>query len=142
VTVQTYIGTLVVEECCRCGVAFGLTADLQRVFLDDRNRSFYCPNGHRQHYTGKTDAQRATERAERAEALAERRLASMYAARDQAAAAERSARTLKGHVTRLRNRIAAGLCPVPSCRRNFLDVKVHIATEHPAWAHEHPDALT
>jgi hypothetical protein len=142
VTVQTYIATLAVEECCRCGVAFGIPADLQRAFLDDRNRYFYCPNGHRQHYLGKSAEQKERERAERAEALAERRLASMYAARDQAAAAERSARTLKGHVTRLRNRIAAGICPVPSCRRNFLDVKVHIATEHPAWAHDHADALT
>lgn len=139
---QLYTGTLVVETCPTCHVIHGVPRDMIDRAHADHSRGVYCPNGHRWVYIGKTTAQKERERAE----LAERRLgwAEARANRidlERQAEANR-ARTLKGHVTRLRNRIAAGVCPVQSCRRNFANVREHIASEHPAWAHDHPDALT
>lgn len=138
---------LFVSDCAHCGIVFGMTSGLEARRRSDGGR-FYCPNGH--HLTfGESDEDRLRKRAE----LAERDAAG--ARRRQGWAEERAdridlerqaeanrARTLKGHVTRLRNRIATGVCPVQTCRRNFPNVREHIASEHPTWAHEHPDALT
>lgn len=134
---QTFIGTLVIEYCCKtgCGVAFGMPADLHRRRRDDHDW-FYCPNGHAQHYTDKSDVEKAREQ-----------LASMQRQRNRAREEtefyriaheheRRSAAAHKGHATRIRNLIAKGVCPVPGCRRNFSNVKDHIATQHPNW-HQH-----
>jgi hypothetical protein len=45
--------TIITETCYSCGVLFGMAEDLRDNRLRDR-RSFYCPNGHGQSYTGKT----------------------------------------------------------------------------------------
>lgn len=138
---QTYTGTLVVTDCCNCGMTFGVPAEFNRARLSDK-ASFCCPRGHWQAYVGKTAEQEQRERAERAErrqGWAEERANRLELERQAEA---NRARTLKGHITRLRNRIADGVCPVQGCRRNFANVKAHIATEHPDWAHDHPEALT
>ncbi len=139
---QTYIGTLYIQTCCHadCGLVFGMPVDFDTARRRD-HKTWYCPRGHGQSYTGKSDLEKERERAERAERNAEYLRTSRQAAWDQAGAAERSARAYRGHLTRLRNRIAAGVCPVQSCRRNFTNVKAHIASQHPEWAHDHPDAL-
>lgn len=139
---QLYTGALVVETCPTCHVTHGVPRSMIDRALADHSLSIYCPNGHSWFYTGKTTAQKERERAE----LAERRLgwAEARANRidlERQAEANR-ARTYRGHITRLRNRIAAGLCPVQGCRRNFANVKAHIEFQHPEWAHDHPDVMT
>lgn len=45
----------------------------------------------------------------------------------------------KGQITKMRNRIANGVCPVPGCKRSGFDnVASHIATVHPNF-HAHQD---
>ncbi len=134
---QTFIGTLVIEYCCKtgCGVAFGMPADLQQRRLNDRG-TFHCPNGHPQHYTGKSDIEKAKERTEQAERNAKFANGQASFWRERAQESARSAAAHKGHATRIRNLIAKGVCPVPGCRRNFANVKDHIATQHPDW-HQH-----
>ena len=119
----------------RCGVAYGLT---QR-YIDARTKDraeWRCPNGHPVWFPGKTPEQ------ERDEARADARRARIAraAAEDQADAAERSARAYRGHVTRIRNMVARGICPVAGCRRNFTNVREHMASEHPDF-HVH-EAVT
>ena len=41
------------EECCNCGVIFGINSRLHRN-LKETKRTFYCPNGHGQSYTKST----------------------------------------------------------------------------------------
>jgi hypothetical protein len=139
---QNFTDTLIVETCCQaaCGVTFGIQRDHQRR-LRQTHDTFYCPNGHGQHYTGQTDAEREKSRREAAERQTRYARAARDAALDQAEAAERTARAYKGHVTRLRNRIANGVCPVPGCRRSFVNVRAHITGQHADWAHEHEEAL-
>ncbi len=112
--------------CCDCGVLFGTEAG-----YDDRRRkdrkSFYCPNGHAQSYTGPTAEQRLRERME----MTERQL---EAARQLARHENGRARAFKGHATRLRNSIAQGFCP--ACDTKFPDVEQHMADKHPDF---HPN---
>lgn len=130
---------LYVEECCACGMVFAMPSDWQQVRRRQRD-TFHCPAGHAQHYTGKTPEQQQRERAEQAEAAAaaERRRATQ--AEEAARYQRRRVAALRGHLTRMRNRIAAGVCPVPGCQRTGLTQTLrHIRTKHPDWLHDHPE---
>jgi hypothetical protein len=141
------VGTiaLYVSDCAACGIIFGITEEFEERRRKD-GKPLYCPNGHDLVFNdGKTADQVALAKAEERARVAEQRRvwaeSRESAQRREREAAERSLRTTKGHLTRLRNRIAAGVCPVGSCRRNFANVKAHIESQHPEWAHDHPDAL-
>lgn len=127
---QTFTGTLVVVHCCACGVPFGMSQGMHDTRRND-HQSFYCPAGHRQFFPAKSVEERLRQRLAVAED-SER----FY--RQQAATARRSAAAQKGQVTRIRNLIAKGVCPVPGCRRNFTNVRDHMATVHPDF-HRHED---
>jgi hypothetical protein len=135
----TYSGELTITRCW-CGIRVGIPAELYRQMQNDHKHAAFCPLGHEFVY-GKNDADRLREQLATAKRQAEFARASRDAAWDQARAAERSARAYRGHLTRLRNKIANGVCPVAGCRRHFDNVQAHIAGEHPAWAAEHPEAL-
>lgn len=129
-TVRT---TLVVEECCRCGTVFAFADELRQKCLDDRGpngRQFYCPNGHAQHYTGATAAQRL----ERELSWSRDRAARIERERDHAEARRRGQ---LGANTRLKKRVANGVCPC--CKRTFKDLARHMTGQHPEFV-EKPDA--
>ena len=42
-------------ECYKCGIVFWVSASLRRRWRD-KGETFYCPNGHDQHYTKSTVA--------------------------------------------------------------------------------------
>lgn len=132
--------TLVVEECCSCSMLFAMSEEFQQRALDDRGPQgvvFYCPRGHKQWYTGETEKQKLARQLKN-----EQQSTRWYA--DQLAAAERDAEherrskaAIKGHMTRLRNKVAAGVCPVGACRRPFHALQDHLASVHPGWLEEH-----
>jgi hypothetical protein len=119
------IYTLVQQTCCNCGVLFGMEAGFDKQRRDD-HKSWYCPNGHSQFYSGKSEAQRLQEQLDAARSLAKRES-------NRRTAAERSAIAYKGHATRLRNRIAQGFCPA-GCDQQFPDIQDHITTQHPDFS--------
>lgn len=132
--------TIEVQACVSCSILWGAP----EAFFDNRRKdgkSFYCPNGHSLSYhETETDRQR-----NRADAL-DRRLRSAQDTadrwRDNAERERRSAIAYKGHLTRVRKRIANGVCPVPGCKRSgFTKVMAHIETCHPEWLHEHPEVM-
>lgn len=47
-------------SCCDCRITFWITQKHNKELLRCHNL-FYCPNGHGQNYTGKTEAQKAKE---------------------------------------------------------------------------------
>lgn len=122
---------LVRESCCNCSVVFAMPSELCDRRRND-HQTFYCPNGHPQYYTGKTDAQKERERRE----AAERDLEFVRQQRDSAlksnsglrAVATRRARDLE----RLEERVLAGVCPC--CHRTFQNLHRHVKTKHPAFA--------
>ncbi|GAA3009220.1 hypothetical protein [Microbacterium aurantiacum] len=125
---QTFTGQLTVQTCCVCGIAFGVEARYDAARRED-HKTFYCSAGHGQSYTGKTEAQKLREQlatAERRRGWAE---AILTSTRDQLAATERSLRGHKAAKTRIKNRIAAGVCPC--CSRTFQNLSRHMAGQHP-----------
>jgi len=132
-TTQTFTGTLVVQDCCVCGITFGVPADFDRRRLDD-HKSFYCPAGHAQSYTGKTEAQKLREQLARTQQQRDNAYSSNTSLRDQLGATERSLRGHKAAKTRIKNRIAAGVCPC--CNRRFENLARHMSGQHPNYNHQ------
>ena len=58
-------------------------------------------------------------------------------ARDRAARVEHSARATRGHLTRVKRRVAAGVCPC--CNRTFKQLARHMSAKHPAYAEQSPN---
>ncbi len=111
----------VTEHCCNCGMAFGMTKIFQNKRLND-HKSFYCPAGHGQRYTGKSDAQEAREELERVRSQLE-------AESGRAALLEREAEEAKRAHGRRRARIKNGVCPC--CNRQFQNLLSHMRSNHP-----------
>ena len=131
---------LYVVDCPTCGILHGVPEDLK-----DRRVAgggwIYCPNGHSWHFI-ETEVDKQRKRADSLAAQLGRSETAQRAARDQAQAAERSAAAYRGVATKMRNKIANGVCPVPNCRRHFTDVQAHIASKHRDWAIEHPEVMS
>jgi hypothetical protein len=114
--------TLESVTCYLCGVAFGMPSGLRAKRLED-SKTFYCPNGHGQHYT-ETEATRLRRQLELKTNEADRQ-------RERAERKERQLIAAKGRITRAKNRVAAGVCPVNECHRHFNNLGRHMATKHP-----------
>jgi hypothetical protein len=137
VTTMTYTGKLQVVDCGVCHIPFAMPAELYRQLQDaDDDGTFWCPAGHRLHFTDPTGKQLRRQLAAAQESARAAR-AARTAAEDQAAAAERSARAYRGHATRLRKRVAAGACPA-GCHLTFTSLAEHMAAEHPGFESEEP----
>lgn len=118
--------TYTVIDCCSCGALFAVP-DLVNAELLSSGRSFYCPNGHSQRYSDSLQKQLKAERDNVARLNA--RIAQERAHSD---ALERSRRATKGQLTKVKNRVAKGICPC--CNRSFADLAAHMATKHPNYA--------
>lgn len=133
--VITDLRSLVTETCCRCGVLFAMESVFRDQMLQDRSRQFYCPNGHAQHYAGKSDAQKLREAEERIERL-NRRVAN----EQEAVRSERAGRiAVQGHLTRAKKkleRVEKGVCP--ECNRSFTDLRRHMVSKHLLASHHEP----
>lgn len=112
--------TFATETCCKCGIAFAMTVDFQRRRRADRG-TFYCPAGHGQHYTGKSEEQKLREKVEQLE----RDNASAF--NSAARAREERDQIARAH-TRMRTRVMNGVCPC--CNRTFQNLLSHMRSEH------------
>lgn len=139
----TFSTTLGLEECCSCHMTFAMPVDFQRQRRRD-HKIFTCPNGHQQHYTGPSDEEKLRAQIASLEGDVTAARADRNRARLLAEHAERSARAYKGHLTRIKTRIAAGVCPVAGCRRSGFEkdrILKHLHEKHPAWCADHPEAV-
>lgn len=123
--------TFVIEDCCSCGIQFGMPADHVKNLRRDHSW-FYCPNGHTQHYTAKSDAELRRE-AERkaASAIEDARIARM-----EADEARMKLRKAEAEAKRIAKRSAAGVCPC--CNRSFVQLARHMKSQHPNHGQEQP----
>lgn len=118
--VQTY---LIKEECCFCGVIFGIEQNHQKELLKT-HQDFYCPNGHKQHYIAETEAERL-----KRELTIERQQHDQTKAELEHTKYQRRAN--KGVLTKLKARVKNGVCPC--CNRSFTDLNRHMKTKHPNY---------
>lgn len=124
---MTYVETLELNHCARCGVAFGITQDLEHRRREDHD-TFYCPHGHPNVFRGKTEAEKLREE----KRLLERRLAN----KDEDLRSTRASLVAtRGQLTKTRKRVANGVCPC--CNRSFVNVQRHIAGQHPEFKEAH-----
>lgn len=128
-----YSDTLVAIECGMCHIPFALPTSMHNSRKRD-GKLFWCPNGHEICYSD-SENQKLKDQLAREKANLKRTLARETAVRDQLQATEYHLRAEKGAKTKLKNRIAAGMCPC--CRRTFQNVARHIEGQHPGFAAEH-----
>lgn len=121
----TDTSVLVIEECCNCHIRFAMSSAFQAQRFRDHN-DFYCPAGHGQHYTAETEEEKLRRQLKYARSDAQWN-------HDQLEASERSKAAIKGHLTRARNKIAAGNCPAPGCGQHFANVREHMKHKHPEY---------
>ena len=118
---------LTVLDCANCGIVFGVSTELEKR-LRENGATFYCPNGHSNYFSESAveKAKREADELRRALAIQEAATKRERVRRDNA---EKSLRATKGHVTRLRKRAQAGLCPY--CNRHFEALERHVHSKHP-----------
>lgn len=124
---QTFYGQLEVIYCANCGIPFGITPDYQERRRKD-HAGFHCPNGHSNVYKGESEEEKLRRENQR---LVQNRAYLEDQIRDKEATIEhekKRATAFKGHVSRIKNRVGAGVCPC--CNRTFQDLARHMETKH------------
>lgn len=124
--------TITIEPitCGSCGVWFGVESSMLRSRRQDGG-SFWCPKGceirfgdfENARLKRELEAKERVLQAERQDNARVRNLRDHY---------ERSARTYRGHLTRIRKRVGNGVCPC--CHRTFKQLAAHMKSQHPAYA--------
>lgn len=130
ITMQT---TLELITCVRCGVAFAAPVDM----LDRRRHDhdmFYCPNGHNLSFPQASDAEKARAETEKYKRLwkDEQKYASEVL--NERNVAQKQLSATKGQMTKLKQRIANGVCPC--CHRSFVNLHRHMTGQHPEYTKE------
>lgn len=129
-----YTCTLVQHTCWVCGVKFGLD-ERHEANLRQRGENFYCPKGCCLRF-GKSEAQKLRDELEQEKRVTQWEREAKERANRRAVAAEHSWRVTKGHLTRIKKRVGAGVCPC--CNRTFAQLAAHMASKHPGWAGDRP----
>lgn len=102
--------------CITCGCVIGL----EGIYYDERlkdHRTYHCPNGHTQHFTGESDEERAKRLLREEQARHQRTL-------------ERANRieAEKNKLERKLKRVDKGVCP--QCNRTFANLTRHMSCKH------------
>ncbi len=119
---STYIEGIefVIEYCCNCHIPFAMSRSFKDARLKDR-KSFHCPAGHGQYYTGKSEEQKLREELERKQGL-------LDAERGKAILLKNERDEITKAHKRMRTRVMNGVCPC--CNRTFQNLMQHMKTEH------------
>ena len=136
-TSLTYTESLTVVHCT-CGMPYAIPHTLYQRALEKRGPrgvEVCCPVGHYWHFTGKTDAEILAEEKAALEQRNTRLSAALDQAQAEAQAQVKRANAYKGEVTKIKKRTEKGVCPVPGCKRSFVDVARHVASKHPGVDH-------
>jgi hypothetical protein len=116
-------GTLTLTEvvCCKCGIHFAMDTNFYQNCMDDDNKTFYCPNGHPQHFTVNEIDKLKKEN----KALND----SLYFKDQELQKVKVEKANAKRRLTITQKRIANGICPC--CNRSFQNVARHMTSKHP-----------
>ena len=127
---ETLVKTLLEHiECPRCGLVFGISKRRIEVLMETKN-TFYCPSGHEMSY-GENDMDRLKKKLNQEKQRTEYLRADVERERNLKNSARHTARTHKGHVTRIKNRVSKGVCPC--CNRHFKNLERHMKGQHPSY---------
>lgn len=136
---QTVTIQMAFLTCCHdgCAVVFGMTQDMEQQRRKD-HLAFYCPNGHRQYFTGKSEAEKLKEQLAQAEKDKQLLIKKKEWAEQGRQLAQHDAKVARSHAKRavtisrkLRQRLKTGLCPC--CEVKFDNLEEHMQKEHPRY---------
>lgn len=129
---------LQVMECWHCHMTYAITQRFRTDRMKD-HKTFWCPAGHGAVFSGQNSEEKLKQELQETQRKLANSQAATRAARDQADAAEAAKKTAErrrraavGQNTKLKNRIANGVCPC--CNRSFADLGKHMAGQHPDFA--------
>lgn len=89
---------MVTIECHKCHIIFAVPQEFNDEQIRLKGKGiFFCPSGHGQSYTGKSEETKLKERLNK-------EISCCLSAREEANALERSNRALKGHLARARKK--------------------------------------
>lgn len=132
-TAKNQIRASPTHVCCVCATRFWMDNELYERRITD-GRDFYCPNGHAQVFketrADQLERQLLEERKLHQIQIESQRKRAEWAEQGEKIA-QRSAAAFKGQVTKIRKRIAHGVCPC--CNRTFGNLAEHMQTKHPEW---------
>lgn len=134
-TVDAGTEELVIKTCSVCGIIFAVPDWFEENAEREgpRGLGWHCPLGHSRVYTqGQKEKDEIARLKE--QVAVERDNAGFW--REQERVAKRQATAQKAAKTRLKNRIANGVCPV--CKRHFVNVERHMKGQHPKFT-DHED---
>ena len=129
-----FTGSLTVTSCW-CGIRLAIPDSLYRE-AHDNGMSIHCPLGHSFVFT-KTRVSELEDKIKNLERAKKWEREWRIEAEAQAATERRRTAAYKGHLTRARNKLAEGVCPVTGCTQHFSNVREHMKFKHPEWATEH-----
>jgi len=112
---------LMIEECCACGLVFGMTTEYRDRRVND-HKSFYCPSGHPQSYNDESEADKNARLLKEEQARHKRTL-------DR----ENQERLAREKLERKLKRVGRGVCP--ECNRTFSNLAKHMNCKHGAGDH-------
>lgn len=112
--------TLETIICCECGIPFAVPDDYRQSLMQTKD-SFYCPNGHGQHYS-KSPHQVEKEKWDKERELYQRDLEILN---NQISEQRKLRRKAENRL----KRVHKGVCPC--CNRTFQNLSRHIKTKHP-----------
>lgn len=127
------------HNCPMCFVYYSAPNALFEARRAD-GKNFYCPNGHILSYKDNEQDRIRQERdrlKQESARLEEARLLAIRqrdSARDKTHQTERRLAAQRGVTTRLKNRVANGVCPC--CNRTFVDLARHMSTKHKGFVAE------
>lgn len=130
---------LVTITCCvsTCGILFAVPERWDTARRES-HAEFYCPNGHNQAYLSKTQAEKLQAKLKDTERERDWERNRRRAVEQDAMTLANQRRALRGVVTKLKRKAAAGECGF--CHRQFADVAEHVVAEHPGVSVEAEDA--
>ena len=118
-------------RCFLCQIEFGMTREYYQKRQEDR-LDFWCPNGHAQHFIGKTPTAKRIEELEADVACQKAEVDRQRRQREWAETQARGAAIARGKAQaakrRLEHRIACGVCP--QCHRTFKQLAAHMKAKH------------
>lgn len=115
--------------CYKCAIPFAVPSQY-RAYLKDTGETFHCPNGHSQHYSEST-IDKLKKELEKEHSAKDRLWKIIDSKNETINSIERQKAAIKGHATRLKNRVKNGVCPC--CNRTFSNLADHMKSKHPEF---------
>lgn len=112
-----------------CGIAFAVDKGTHKRWRDT-GEWFYCPNGHHIHYSD-TETERLRREAAQKQAQIDCLETDLRRSREYADVNLRSANAYRGQVTKIKRRVAHGVCVC--CKRTFQNLAAHMKGQHPDY---------